>query len=120
MVCNKQNQIFMGRRNDSNLYTNPGGGAEKNECPFHCAAREFLEETGISIGSLKLLEVSFTEDKNLIYLFQGFFTEELDISTTSDPDKEVTLWEWVEPYDIKDELHIPLDKNILIKYWVNN
>ena len=120
MVSNSEDKVFFGRRNDSNLYTTPAGGIEKNECPFHGAAREFLEETGIYIGSLKLVGVTFTKDKNLLYLFEGSLPEELTISTTPDPDKEVSLWEWKDPYDIKDELHVDIKDNVVIQHWINN
>ena len=121
MVCNSQDNILMGRRKDSGLYTNPGGGLDKGECPFHGAAREFLEETGLYLKSVKLLEVHLTPEKNLIYMFQGFLPEDsLTIDTTSDPDDEVNLWEYVDPNNIIEELHVPIRENLIIKYWIDN
>ena len=121
MVCNNQDNILVGRRNDSNLYTNPGGGLNKGECPFHGAAREFLEETGLYLSKLVLLGAHITPEKNLIYVFQGFLPEDsLTINTEPDPDKEVSVWEFKDPNEIVDDVHIPVEENLILKYWIDN
>jgi len=112
-----QDRVLMGRRRDSDKFTNPGGGANKNECSAECAAREFKEETGVNLESLNLIKVFLTDEKNLIYMYEGFLPEEYEFDTTEDPDQEVETWEWVDPFDIIDELHIPVEKNVIVQYW---
>lgn len=120
MVEDDSGNILVGRRNDSNLYTNPGGGCEKNECPYHAAFREFLEETGVKLDSVEMIGSFFTEEKNIIYCFKGKMPESYEIDTSKDPDKECDDWEFKDPNDIRDELHVPINKNFIIQYWVNN
>lgn len=113
-------RVLLGRRNDTDKFTNPGGGAEKNECPYHCAVREFEEETGVRLESVKLLKTFLTSDKNLIYLFEGILPEKFEFDTSNDPDKEVEEWVFIDPFDVIDELHVPIEYNEVIKYWANN
>jgi 8-oxo-dGTP pyrophosphatase MutT (NUDIX family) len=110
----------MGRRNDSKKYTNPGGGANKSECPYHAAAREFKEETGVIPDDLKLVKICFTFNKNMLYLFTAKLPEDHSFDVSKDPDKEVESWEFLEPNEVKEELHIPLEDNVLLKYWSEN
>jgi len=120
LVTDENDNVLVGRRNDSMMFTNPGGGAEKDECPFHCAVREFKEETGVNLQSVKLIKCFFTEGKRLIYLFKGKMPENYEFDTSEDPDEEVSNWEFKDPIDIIDELHVPIEHNELIKYWMDN
>ena len=62
----------------------------------------------------------FTDEKNLIYMFEGKMPKLYEFDTSKDPDEEVEEWSFVEPNDIKDELHVEFDKNKIIQYWINN
>lgn len=116
-VKNDQDQVLMGKRNDSGKYTNPGGGCHKRECAAEGAIREFKEETGVSIDSVKLVKVFFTDDKNLIYMFEGVMPEEYEFDTSKDPDDEVETWEFVDPFDVIEDLHISAEKNVILQHW---
>ena len=113
------NKILMGRRNDTDKFTNPGGGADKHECPYHCAAREFKEETGVEVKSLKIAK-AFFKDSALIYLFEGEICEDPEFDSSKDPDLEVDEWEFVDPFEVIDELHVPVEENEIIKLWANH
>ncbi len=119
-VKNAQDEILMGRRRDNDKYTNPGGGCHKGECPTEAAVREFKEETGVALESLVLCKTFFTENKNLIYMFEGFLPKEYEFDTSKDPDLEVELWEFVDPFDVIDILHVPADSNVILKEWAKN
>jgi 8-oxo-dGTP pyrophosphatase MutT (NUDIX family) len=120
LVRDDKDNILMGKRNDTDKYTNPGGGAEKNECPFHCAAREFKEETGVDVKALKIVKTFFSKNSALVYLFEGEIPEECEFDSSKDPDLEVSEWEFVDPFDIAEEMNVPLEENEIIKYWANN
>ncbi len=57
LVINQQGHLLMMRRTDIPCWGIPGGGMEPGESLEETAARETLEETGLRVGSLKLLDV---------------------------------------------------------------
>ena len=120
LVRDGQDKILMGKRNDTDKYTNPGGGADKGECPFECAAREFKEETGVGIQSLKMVKCFLKDDAVMVYLFEGKMPESYEFDTSNDPDLEVDEWVFVDPFEVIDTLHVPIEYNEIIKYWANN
>ena len=120
LIRDVNDNILMGRRNDTDKFTNPGGGAEKNECPFHCAAREFKEETGVDVHSLKIVKTFFSKNSALVYLFEGELPEEYEFDTSKDPDLEVSSWFFVDPFSVIEELNVPAEENAIIRYWAEN
>ena len=56
-VVNTRRQVCLIRRADNGLWALPGGYQELGETPMECAAREFLEETGLIIEVTRLLGV---------------------------------------------------------------
>lgn len=120
IVRDWKDDVLMGKRNDSGLWTQPGGAAKTGECPYTCAFREFLEETGVSLKSLKLVNVSINKDKNMIYVFEGQLPDEYEFDTSHDPDKEVDNWLFIDPNTVKEQLHVPIEYNYVLQYWINN
>lgn len=112
--------VLLGKRNDNGLWTQPGGGANKNECAYSCAYREFLEETGVSLKELKIIKIISNENKDLIYLFEGKLPENFELDSSKDPDLEVREWVFIDPNDVVEELHIPIERNAALKYWIEN
>lgn len=120
LVRDWKDDLLIGRRNDNNLWTQPGGGAENGECAYSCAYREFLEETGVSLKELKLVKIISNENKDLIYLFEGKVPENCVFDASGDPDNECESWEYKDPNEVCEELHVPVEKNVLLKYWIEN
>jgi len=121
-ICNEYDELLMGRRNDNGKWTQPGGHVEKNECPVAAIAREVKEETGLNATNIQLLCARFSQDKKgkdiLIYLFR--VATEGTIDTSNDPDQECPTWEFKDPIEVCNELHVPAEHNLALKYWFNN
>ena len=109
----------MGIRNDSNKFTIPGGHLKQNECYYEGMARELKEETGLDAKELKLVRMCKIDSK-LLYLFKVEIDKEQKIDTSKDPDKECSIWFYLDPNTIIDQLHVSLEKNIALRYWANN
>lgn len=120
LVTDSQDNILMGCRNDNNKFTMPGGHAEKGEDPYEAMMREFKEETGLEVADLKLVDSHWDKERNLLlYLFK--VTPELgDFDVSKDPDKEVNSWSYINPNYVVSDLHVPLEHNIALKYWMQN
>ena len=77
LVQNPQGQILLVRHTYSPGWLLPGGGVERGEIPEEAAAREVLEETGVSVSQpLKLINVYnndavFPGDYVLLYAGQA-------------------------------------------------
>lgn len=111
----------MGRRRDNGKWTNPAGKINKKEDPFEAAARELKEETGLDCKEIKLVGAHWDKDRNLIlYLFKITVDPMQEIDVTGDPDKECPSWHYVNPNDVVETLHIPLENNIALKHWMDN
>jgi len=121
LITNDSDNILMGRRNDNGKWTNVGGHAEIKEDPYQSMIREVKEETGLDTQDIKLIGSRWDKDKNLIlYLFKVVVDPMQEMDTSKDPDKEVDSWHYMNPNDIVDELHVPLEDNIALKYWMQN
>lgn len=119
LIRDWQDNILMGKRNDNQKYTNPGGHCEDGECAYQACIRECKEETGLDAVDTKLVKVSMNGNI-MIYVFEVKVDLEQEIDTSQDPDNECDSWEYVDPNDVRDELHVPIQDNILLKYWINN
>lgn len=102
--------LLMGKRNDNGKITTPGGMVEQGESPRDAAARELFEETGHKIDpqQLELVSSNLTgHKKNMIvhhYKLDNVEKETL-FTGANDPDREVSLWEWMTPDEIEKNLH---------------
>lgn len=114
---NKDN-LLMGKRNDSGKWTNSAGGLYAKECPFEGMARELKEETGLDAKSMKLLKVGKKDGNSIIYLFEVIIDPNQAIDPSKDPDDECAHWEYIDPIEIIDDLHIPLSENWAIQHWI--
>jgi len=57
LVFNKNNEILLNLRSDTNSWGIPGGGKEINETLEECAIRELKEETNLDVSDLELVTV---------------------------------------------------------------
>ena len=67
LVFNKNNELLLNLRSDSNDWGIPGGGKEINETLEECAIRELKEETNLDIDNLELVTVLSGSDYYYIY-----------------------------------------------------
>jgi ADP-ribose pyrophosphatase YjhB (NUDIX family) len=112
-------KILMGKRNDNNKYTLPGGHLNGGEKPVDGAKREVKEEAGLEITEPKHLghkTVDTVDGKKKIHAYVVNHDGSKP-STKNDPDKEVKKWEWIETRDgmpkyVIDNLHSK--KNVVL------
>ncbi len=97
---NSYGEVLIGERREDGVWTTPGGGAEADETPTEAAVRECWEEAGLKVtaANLVLLDVASTPRGMVIYRFL-LRTDQTDVTTKLDPDKEVRGWAWTKPSD---------------------
>jgi 8-oxo-dGTP pyrophosphatase MutT (NUDIX family) len=118
-IRNEKDELLMGKRNDCQKWCSPGGHLNKGEDPFIGMARELKEETNLDVEKIKLAHVKWVKEKNiLLYLFEIEVSGNIDL--TKDPDKEFVELEFKDPIEVCNELHVPAEHNIVLKYWFNN
>lgn len=118
--------LLMGRRRDSGKWTEPGGHLDPGEDPVAGVVRELREETGIdaapkALKHLTTKRVTKPDGKKLVvYVYHVEAKEKPATTMKEDPDAEVHRWQWVNvaaglPKDIAENLHVPLERNCLLK-----
>lgn len=121
LITDRKDNVLMGLRNDTNKWTNPAGSIEKGEDPYDGAIRELKEETGLDAIDIKLVQSEWCKKKGLLlYLFICQVDEQQVLDSSKDPDKECDFWAYIDPNDIKEDLHVPLKNNLALKYWIDN
>lgn len=121
LVTDYKDDILMGCRNDNGRYTVPAGHIEHGEDPFDGAVREFKEETGLDADDIKLIGAHMDKEKNiLLYLFKVIPKQGQEIDTSNDPDKECDTWTYKNPNEVADNLHVPIERNLALQYWIEN
>lgn len=109
----KEGQVLLGKRTGSHgagEWSFPGGHLEYLESVEACAARELLEETGLTAHSLKLgpwTEDVMENDKHYITLF--VFANHLEGEPKLLEPHKCEGWEWFD----WDDLPLPLFPSIL-------
>jgi 8-oxo-dGTP pyrophosphatase MutT (NUDIX family) len=121
---------LLGKRKDTNKWSFVGGGVDKYEAPKKAMEREALEEIGLNIQNFNYVKKVEVEpykkakySKIIVYIFHAKLDENskelIDkLSLNFDPDqefKEFKLFSAKELVSGKVDLHIPADKNELIK-----
>lgn len=121
LITNHKGDILMGLRNDCKMWTTPGGHIEEGEDPYEGAQRELEEETMLDADDIQLVKTVWVKKKNLmLYLFKISPNARQMPDPSNDPDKEFEMLDYVDPNDVKDNLHVPLEENIALKYWMEN
>lgn len=119
LITNENDKVLMGKRNDTDKWTVPAGNIEKGECPFMGMARELKEETGLDAVDIKLVKCEI-KGNMLLYLFKVGVDRNQEIDVSNDPDEECDDWTYEDPFDHLDELHVPAEYNLALKYWAHN
>lgn len=119
LICDESDNVLMGKRNDNGLYTTPGGHLEPGEDPFEGMARELKEEAGLDAKDMKIVKVT-KKGKMLVYVMKVEVDPEQEIDTSNDPDEECDHWEYMDPNEVVEELHVPLERNSVLKAWMDS
>jgi 8-oxo-dGTP pyrophosphatase MutT (NUDIX family) len=119
LITNENDKVLMGKRNDTDKWTNPAGHIEIGECPFEGMARELKEESGLDAKDIKLVRTGM-KNGMLLYLFIVTVDLEQEVDCSNDPDNECDDFSFENPFDHINELHIPINENWALKYWANN
>lgn len=120
LISNENDDVLLGLRRDSGKLANPGGKIEHGEDPYCGATRELFEETGLEPEDIKLVKVKLIKNKKiLLYLFKVSVASNSVMDTSKDPDNEFIQLGYFNPSEIIDQLHVPLDENVLLEYWCN-
>ncbi|KAF2423561.1 hypothetical protein EJ08DRAFT_737377 [Tothia fuscella] len=104
-------KFIIGKRKGSlgaGTYALPGGHLELGETFEHCAAREVLEETGISIDELDIRYLTavnsvFEEGQHYVTIAMGFLLSADTESKLLEPDK-CEGWESARWEDVRDAI----------------
>lgn len=119
LIRDWKDDVLMGKRNDNSKFTQPGGHLDKGECPYQGAIRELKEETGLDATDIKLVKV-IKNGSVLVYGFEVKVDLDQEVDCTQDPDNECDSWDYLDPNDVCEELHVPVERNVLLKYWMDN
>jgi len=117
LIVDHKDDVLMGKRNDNGNWTQPGGHCHVGEDTFEGLCREVKEETGYDVKEAKLCGMCKNGHK-LIYLYKVTVEGEIDVS--GDPDNEVDTWGYIDPNEVADMLHVPIEHNLALKYWANH
>jgi 8-oxo-dGTP pyrophosphatase MutT (NUDIX family) len=121
IVRDENDNVLFGIRKDCGKYVNPSGKAEKGEDIYQACIRELKEETGLDALDLKLVKVGYkTEKKMMVYIFDVKVDRNQKIDPSNDPDEEADVWAYLDPNDIIDQLHVPIEENWGLHYWAKS
>lgn len=119
LICNENQDVLMGIRNDNGKWTVPGGHLEKGEDPYEGMARELKEETGLDAKDICICKVG-KKGHMLIYVMKVEIDSSQKVDVSQDPDEECNDWTFVDPNTIVEELHVPLQDNLVLKAWIES
>jgi 8-oxo-dGTP pyrophosphatase MutT (NUDIX family) len=119
LIRDWKDDLLMGKRNDNGKFTQPGGHLDKGECPYLGCIRECKEETGLDAIDTKLVKVRKNGDV-MVYVFEVKVDPDQLVDASKDPDKECDDWEYMDPNEVSDNLHVPVEHNIVLKYWMDS
>ena len=108
--------------NKKNQYSLVGGGIEENEDFKLCLEREFLEESGYSITSIKELVCIdcywLAAGKYPMESKANIFVVEVDEENNKEPSEEGCKAEWIDLNLAMEKLPLPYHKKA-IEYYLN-
>jgi 8-oxo-dGTP pyrophosphatase MutT (NUDIX family) len=121
IIRDEKDNVLFGIRKDCGKYVNPAGKAEESEDIYQACIRELKEETGLDAIDLKLVKVGYKREKNIIvYIFDVKVDLNQKIDPSKYPDKEADIWAYIDPNDIIDHLHVPIEENWGLHYWAKS
>lgn len=120
-VFDDRGRLLFGRRQDTLLWSLPGGRFEEGEGPFRAAVRECVEETNLRPKTLEILgsEVVEAREGGEVEVFAFRAQASGEPTGVNDPDGEFgDDFRWVDvseglPAEIAENLHAP--RNVVLK-----
>jgi 8-oxo-dGTP diphosphatase len=114
----RDGKILLGKRHgdpdkaDSELHgegtwTLPGGKLEFGESFEDGARREVAEETGIRLGSAKVICVNNDKTADAQFVTIGLFSEDFEGEASAREPDEITEWRWFDPDHLPQPLFFP-------------
>jgi len=86
----------------------------------HSAASAISNRTLVNEEQVRKFILNEFKKNMLLYLFKIEVDPSQKVDTSGDPDEECDNFTYEDPFDHIEELHIPLGRNLAIKYWANN
>ena len=122
VIAIKNDQILLQKRVDRGCWGYPGGYMELGETPEETAKREFFEETGLKVNSLKLYGVFAGKNRhhiypngNEVYITDVVYVCDEFSTTENQHDNEVLELRWFGINNIPENLS-PTIKDILLGF----
>lgn len=113
--------VLMGYREKEGLWCCPAGHIHVGEDSYEGMRRELKEETGLDVVEISLVRVEWNKEKKImLYLFKIKVDEDQEVDCSKDPDKEFSEVIYKDPNDVREELHVPIEDNIALKYWLED
>jgi 8-oxo-dGTP diphosphatase len=122
VVIQKDDKVLIGKRlkgHGAGTYQIPGGHFEFGETFEECAAREVLEETGLTIShDMKLISVSndIAYEKHYVSLGMHVLWEAGEPSAMEDAASE---WNWTDPRALPEPM-FPHSRQVIENWLANN
>lgn len=94
--------ILMAQRTDNHQWATPGGKVELGESPYQGVLRECLEESNVTVNSMKCYDYrchTAPNGKNWVSFM--FFTDDADWSNVINQETEMEPFGWVKVDDVE-------------------
>lgn len=119
-IVKVNNKFLLVKKN--NQYSLVGGGLEENETYEECLKREFKEESGYEIVSIKEFVCIdcfwLAMGKYKMESKANIFIVEVNLNNVGAPSEEGCICKWVEENEILDKLPLPYHKKA-IEYFID-
>lgn len=119
-VVTKDGLVLIGKdtRKGDTVFGVPGGHWESGETLKECAAREVLEESGISCSNVQLISIYdfYREDKGKSYITVGMKAEYISGNLTDLQDEGRLDWGWYSTADALKLNLFPADRVLIERF----
>ena len=129
----KNGRVLLGKRNEDpkkagtvfhleGTWTMPGGKLEYGESFEEGAKREVLEETGITVNSVRVICVNNDKNEYAHFVTIGLLAEDFSGEPRVMEPDEITEWRWFDLNKLPEPLYFPsrklLDNYLQNKFYI--